>query len=308
MSLIEGADHSAVPSFPRHEPEGGDPRVFRRIAAMLQLERIAPDLYTAHNDTETNPGRLYGGLVAAQALAAAQETVPDGFFVNSLHSVFLRPGRPGVPVRMRVDRMRDGVSFLSRQVEAEQDGKVLLSATVSFHRDAEGPEFAAQMPVAPHPDDPDAGWIAPPFPDFPVRHAFRMREQHVEGQGESVGRRYWIRPALDPPDGRALHSRLLAFASDFGALSVAARAIGLPDRDPERRATLDHTLWFHRPARFDDWLLIELHTASVAGTRGLVLGTVHDRSGRHVATIAQEALLKPARPKGNSGHGSASGR
>ena len=60
-------------------------------------------------------------------------------------------------------------------------------------------------------------------------------------------------------------------------------------------ASLDHAMWFHRPVKADDWVLMEMAGHGLVRTRGLATGHVFDRSGAHVATIAQEGLLRPKR-------------
>jgi acyl-CoA thioesterase-2 len=84
---------------------------------------------------------------------------------------------------------------------------------------------------------------------------------------------------------------VLAFLSDMAVVS-SARA---PGSTVARfgGASLDHAMWFHRPARADEWLLFSVDPVSNAGARGLALGTLHDRQGVLVASIAQEALLRP---------------
>jgi acyl-CoA thioesterase-2 len=57
-------------------------------------------------------------------------------------------------------------------------------------------------------------------------------------------------------------------------------------------ASLDHALWFHRAARIDEWLLYSMDSPSAQMARGLSRGLIHDRAGRLVASVAQEALMR----------------
>jgi acyl-CoA thioesterase-2 len=53
-------------------------------------------------------------------------------------------------------------------------------------------------------------------------------------------------------------------------------------------------MWFHRPARIDDWLLYSMDSPSAQGSRGLARGLVFDRAGTLVASVAQEGLMREA--------------
>jgi acyl-CoA thioesterase-2 len=60
-------------------------------------------------------------------------------------------------------------------------------------------------------------------------------------------------------------------------------------------ASLDHAMWFHRLTRPDDWLLLDMHGHGVIRSRGLATGQLFRADGTHVATIAQEGLLRERR-------------
>lgn len=275
------------------------------LLRMLELERLDRDLYRAPITDRRAEGRLYGGMVAAQALRAATLTVEVDHYPHSLHGYFMRPGRPNQPVILHVDRDRDGRSFTTRRVVARQDGEAILNLAASFHRDEPDGEYATPPPEdVPGPDD-----ASDPLHALDAEHRSRLAEfeavMPIEVRGLPTpppdargrlpsSRRIWARTRGALPDDRGLHACALTFISDMGAVLAAAIPVG-GDLGTFMGASLDHAVWFHRPARADEWILFDLRPVSNAGSRGLVHGFFHTVDGRHVASMAQEALVRPLR-------------
>ena len=115
------------------------------LVDLLDLERIEVNTFRGRHPEEERQ-RTFGGQVAAQALMAAGRTVEVGR-VHSLHSYFLRPGDPKIPILYEVDRIRDGRSFITRRVVAIQHGRAIYNMQASFHVDEEGIEHQFEMPV-----------------------------------------------------------------------------------------------------------------------------------------------------------------
>jgi len=234
-------------------------------------------------------GRVYGGQVVAQALRAAGATVTDGHRAHSLHANFILAGKPGEPIRYEVDRIRDGRSFTTRRVVAHQADGAILNLDASFHL----PEREVVAPGAPLPQvlpDPESlprsDWEA--FGD--------VREIALTRPADPPRSLMWIR-ALDPlGDDPADHACALAYLSDHNPMDaiIASHPLGL-SWDTLMTASLDHALWIHRPFRADEWLLFDLRAGGLHDARGLAMGTVHDRLGTHVASIAQEGLVRSPR-------------
>jgi acyl-CoA thioesterase-2 len=247
---------------------------------LLELEELDRDLYRALI-VFSEPYSLYGGQVAAQALVAAGRTVPEGRLPHSLHGYFLRSGDASRPTIFRVERDRDGRSFSARRVVAVQGGKVIFNMSASFQT----PEDGADNQVDPIPaaDDPTT---APPVE---LARMFSL-EGRVAGQPYGNTRwptRMWIRCTLPLPDDPLLHASVLTYVSDiFTGLAA------IPDPVPRSGASLDHAVWFHRPIRMDDWVLLDLVPRSTAGGRGLYHGSVHAADGVHGASLSQEALYR----------------
>jgi acyl-CoA thioesterase-2 len=261
------------------------------LSRVFQLEPHGPDAYVG----ESPPypwGRIYGGLVVAQALWAATQTVRPEHAVHSLHAYFILGGDLGEPVRYEVDRVRNGRSFSTRRVVARQSGGAILTLGCSFQVDEGGPDAqSAVFPTdLPSPDSLAIDWDA---------GAQRLDVPVHEAPPRS---RVWTRYPLPLGEDPRLHTCALAYLSDMNPMNAvsASHPVGIPDEAWDATvmaASLDHALWFHRPLRADDWLLIDLTGHGLIGSRGLATGPVFDASGSHVATIAQEALLRERRPK-----------
>jgi acyl-CoA thioesterase-2 len=254
------------------------------LAELLALERDG-DRFVAPEPAGTNQdGRLFGGLVAAQALAAAGATVEDpAKLAQSLHLYFVRGGRPEVDVELVVERTRDGRSFDTRRVTARQDGKVILELLASFHVVEPG---ADQHP--PPPPFPALASCAP-IHGMPETDRFEMRTPG----GRFTGPPHWVRMLEPIEDDPLIRACVLTFMSDMG-LMAAARP---PDTPLEfgtgaMAASLDHSVWFHRPFAPERWHCYHAQPVNNVGARGLAVGGLYTEEGALVATMAQEALWR----------------
>jgi acyl-CoA thioesterase-2 len=266
-----------------------------RLVSLLSLEKLDADLYLA--ETPDGEGRLFGGLVAAQAVMAASATAKQSD-LHSLHAYFLRPGAHGVPIRFVVHRIRDGRTFTTRRVVAHQSGEAILGLESSFTLPEEGISHQDAMPEAPPPEEvPDWEQLRAQM----LRQPEAVRRQPIEvrtcdpddpdGKPQPPAKRVWMRPVGAVPDDKRIHEALLVYASDRTLLSTASRPHGLP-WGKRMVASLDHAMWLHRPARFDDWVLYASHSPVANAARGLVLGAMYDRSGARIASVAQEGLVR----------------
>ena len=266
------------------------------LLALLDLEPIELNRFRGANPPIGLP-RVFGGQVAAQALRAAQLTVGTDHRIHSLHSYFLRPGKPGTPILYSVTRIRDGKSFTTRDVVAIQNGEVIFDLSASFQKPEDGPEF--QLPRATDVPEPDE---VRRMETFARRHGapvdtreFAPPPLDPEARRTST-RRMWIRTDGPMPDDPDLHACVIAYASDMGPVGASregARHGG--DHRDLMVASLDHSMWFHRPVRVDDWLLYDLEAVSTSGARGLARGTMHTADGVLGVSVVQEALLRPVR-------------
>ncbi|HEX6425245.1 MAG TPA: acyl-CoA thioesterase domain-containing protein [Acidimicrobiales bacterium] len=283
-------------------PAGGPARAgeaLARVVGLFDLERLDDDTFRAPT-TRTGPDRfpgmrLFGGQVAGQALRAAAGTVAADHAVNSLHAYFLRGGRYGAPVDYSVDRIRDGASFTTRRVVARQEGEAILNLDASFHRDEPGDEHQPPSPV----DlvEPPERAEAPPDPPWMRGRPVDVRWVDSPAPGT---RSVWLRVPARLPDDPDLHACLLAFVSDMGPVSVVSGALDSP-REQRMMASLDHCMWFHRPARADEWLLYQLEAVATARARGVATGSIWTSDGHLVVSLVQEVLARPVDPERRRG-------
>ena len=254
-------------------------------------------------------GRVFGGQVLAQGVIACGRTVlalEDGVDrrLHSMHAYFMRPGDDTQPITFSVERMRDGRSFSTRRVHAIQHGKPILSMSASFQLPDGGVDHQDPVPDAPDPlavpslADVFAGVDHPAARHLAEDRAIEQR--HVEGNlfvtpatDLVADQRVWMRAIGDLPDDPLVHDAVLAYASDYTLLESILRRHGKTWRTPGlRAASLDHAMWFHRPARADEWLLYAEHSPSAQGGRGLGIGRMFTQEGTLVATVAQEGMLR----------------
>jgi acyl-CoA thioesterase-2 len=258
------------------------------LSSLLALEKVKPDAFLGAGPP-LGWGRIYGGQVVAQGLRAAGLTVEPPHRPQSMHAYFVRAGDENQPVLYEVERVRDSRAFATRQVVAYQAGGAILNLIASFHAPERGTEVDAV--VAPR-DVPDPETL----PDEPTTLLFERRSvvRHADPEPFELA---WMRARGELGDDEALQPCAFAYLSDEFPLGTALGAHpAMPDWERVFTASLDHAIWFHRTFRADDWLLFELRGGGVADARGLGTARVFDRTGRHVASIAQEALARNRRP------------
>jgi acyl-CoA thioesterase-2 len=273
---------------------------FERVLECLDLEELDRDLLQGHPGP--GEGRLFGGLVAAQSVVAAGRTVAAGH-LHSLHSYFLRPGRYGAPIRFVVDRIRDGRTFTTRRVVAQQDGEAIFNLSASFARPESGiAHQAEQAPEAPSPDgmiewaELRARWWGKAIPGAAASEAIEVRVAEEPAAPTAPGlpphRFVWMRPRATPPDDPLLHTALLVFASDRTLTSATFLAAGITPGPNYQFASLDHAVWLHGAPRFDDWVLYLSRSPVAHSGRGLNHGAMYDSAGRRIASVTQEVLVR----------------
>lgn len=279
------------------------------LAGFLGLEQRGRDLFRGRCHAGV-PLRAFGGQLAAQALTAAGHTVPGGRSVHSLHGYFLRAGDTRRPFDYAVERLRDGGSYLSRQVSARQGGDLVFTLSASFKNAEEGTDRQVAMPAAPAPEElPDLFrlWEQSAPQDLEqVSYAAALGLRHVAVPSEAsppglTEQKLWIRATGALPDDPIVHACALAYASDVFLAPTAALDLERPRPlrpEPSRvyLTSLDHAIWYHRPFRADDWLLFCQRSPTAADGRALAFAEVWSRDGRLVATVVQETVLRRLRP------------
>jgi acyl-CoA thioesterase II len=275
------------------------------LLQLLELERLEINLFRGASRDIGSP-QVFGGQVLGQALRAAYATV-EGRVVHSLHAYFLRRGDFRAPIVYEVDRSRDGHSFSSRRVVAIQHGEQIFHMAASFQVPEEGLSHQIDMPVVPPPEQlPDLrelleaqqAPLPPALERFVGRHSpFEFRPVQVSDlrrpRRELPRQDLWFRAADTLPDDPVQHACLLAYVSDYHLIGTAMRPHGITMASPGIVvASIDHAMWFHRPARADRWLLYSIESPAAAGARGFARASLFTREGVLVASTAQEGLLR----------------
>jgi len=288
------------------EPSSGA-EALEELLALLRLRSVTQDRFAGDSCSRSLPF-VFGGQVAAQSMAAAYRTVPGWARVHSLHCYFISAGDPTQQLIFDVKRVRDGRSFIARQVIASQQDQTVFTASMSFTADEEaGLEHAdhagsaielepEQLPersvwLGPHREAMPDWWTGPMAVDLrflsePPQVVNRERVPRAQQQ-------IWMRAEAPLEDDPRIHECVFTFASDLTLLDPVVLAHGRSWYEGNlKAASLDHSIWFHRRFRCDEWLLYEQRTPAAFGGRGLATGRVFTRDGMLTASVAQEGLIR----------------
>ena len=280
------------------------------LLRLLDLEEIEPDIFRGPT-AETQLQRTYGGQVLAQAVMAAYRTAPPDRWLHAVHAIFLEAGRADAAILYHVESTRDGGSFSSRRVVAQQQGRRMFALTAMFHVDEAGLDHADVMTEVPAPEScPSMREVVAErlgersarfwtdWDDLEVRF---VGQSGVHGDITAVShaahQRVWVRANGTLPDEPRLHHAVLAYLSDLTLLAVST--VGHPVVFASRElqaASLDHGMWFHRPFRADQWLLYDQVSPSASNALGFSLGRLY-QDGRLVANTSQQGLVRVVPPE-----------
>ena len=278
------------------------------LLRVLDLEQIEQNIFRGISPQVGWP-RIFGGLVIAQALIAAERTV-EGRAAHSLHAYFILPGDPTVPIVYEVDRIRDGKSFTTRRCVAIQRGKAIFALSASFQVQEPGLEHQMNPPDVPPPEDlPSEAELRRRFshamPDNIRKYFERERpieirptdpQRYVSPPPHAVNgpvQNVWVRAVAPLPQDQVIHRAVLAYLSDMTLLDTALIAHGRSIFDPAiQGASLDHSLWFHAPVQADQWMLYAQDSPSSGHARALTRGQIFSRDGKLLASVVQEGLIR----------------
>ena len=277
------------------------------FAAVMDLSTKGEDVYVGPPSPDRGL-RTYGGQLLAQSLGAAQRTVSAGQAVHSTHSYFLKAGDAAKPIELKVERLRDGRSFSQRQVVARQGEVDVFRSLISFHVPETGLEWeesitigvAAPTSEEPYTDYSDVIEMVLPVEEQPWLGRDRpMDVSYINpptvpaGQPVTAPQLMWMRVHGELGGDQALHDSGLAYLSDLGMEPVIVLPHGYRWRDSRlTMASLDHAMWFHRPARVDNWIYYDQRVESTSHGRGLASGRFYDLDGHLLATCMQEGLMR----------------
>lgn len=284
------------------------PSNVEELVGILSPSAVGEGIYEGCQPEAPKLVRVFGGQVVAQALAAATLSVSAERPVHSLHAYFILGGDPGVPIRYEVNRTRDGGSFSARQITAIQHDRDICHVIASFHRSEPGFEHSFVPPRLTI--DPEQ------LPTIVEMHSqyggidaeiwdrewgvLDMRvESAAEREGGVLGHRIWFKMRERIDLSQQLQRAVLAYISDLTLLGASLLPHGYFVGDPKvQRASLDHALWFHGDVDTSEWLIYDQISPWAGNGRGLVRAEIYTRSGRLVASVSQEGLIRP-RDRGN---------
>jgi acyl-CoA thioesterase-2 len=270
------------------------------ILKLLEIEQTGLDRYRGKSHFMGSPN-VFGGQVLGQSLRAAAVTV-ENRRPHSLHSLFILPGNLRLPIDYEVERVRDGGTFSTRRVVAMQEGRRIFVTSISFQSAEDG--LSHQKPAPPHADPESltsnletwreqAAATKRPFQPVPVDFRADHDGDILRGHADAPSKQLWTRAPIRLPDDPLVHEALCAYVSDYGLLLTSLQPHGIFIGDPRLQiASLDHTIWFHRPFRMDEWLLFAMESPNASGGRGLCFAYAYNRNGELVATVAQEGLIR----------------
>jgi acyl-CoA thioesterase-2 len=279
-----------VPSAEPQPPVLHQPTDPSSLAELLRLEPHGPDTFVASN-VFTPWGRVFGGQVFAQGLRAAALTVDDTYRVHSVRAYFIRGGELSEPIRFEVDRIRNGRSFVTRRVVARQSSGAIFNLDASFQL----PEDRAEVQVVHAPD-------VPPPEACELVVWGGLHERRIAARDTTAGRfAAWQRVTGPALPEEAYAACALAFISDDVPMAAARTVHPVAWEPPPNphiamSASLDHAMWVHREVPVGEWLLFDLYGQGWQGGRGLAFGHVFTTAGVHVASIAQEVLVREVTP------------
>jgi acyl-CoA thioesterase II len=281
--------------------------VLEELLRLLKLKKIEKNIFQGQSQ-DLGFGNVFGGQVLGQALSAASRTVGSEFAAHSLHGYFMRAGDAAKPIVYTVDCIRDGKSFITRRVVAVQNGLAIFSMAASFHRDEQGYEHQDTMPVIKGPQGLEneiemAKRLSDQIPRPILKKLLCKKPIEIrvvnpvnpfDPKPMPPEKYIWFRAIDKIPDDDAAHRYILAYASDFHLVSTCLYPHGKTFWSPDMQvASLDHSMWFHKKFRMDDWLLYVMKSPNAGKARGLSIGSIYTRDGSLVASVAQEGLIRP---------------
>lgn len=284
--------------------------VLEQLVKLLDLRAIETNVFVG-NSQDLGFKSLFGGQVLGQALVAASRTVDSARHVHSLHGYFLRPGNSNEPIYYEVDLIRSGKTFSTRRVVAKQGGLAIFSMSASFQVPEVGFEHQTEKPSVPGPDGilselEHMRKVRDKVPDSikdkmtadrPIEIRVVDPVDYFDPHKRPPLKYSWFRAISKLPDQALIHEAMLAYASDFGLSTTSMLPHGVTFFDPRMQvASLDHSMWFHRPFRLDQWLLYVKDSPSAAAGRGFNRGQIFTQDGILVASVAQEGLIRKIEP------------
>ncbi len=277
---------------------------FDELLGILDLKQRADDTFVGSHPSK-NPVRTFGGQMLAQAFVAGSRTVSDKLPPASISAHFIAGGDPAKDLEFHVVRLRDERRFANRRVDVMQDGQLLTTAMIAYLSGGRSLEHGIAPPTLPDPesvppvDELLVGYeqVVPHFVNAlrPIDWRYTNDPSWVmRDKGEKLTyNRVWMKAEGAMPDDPVLNYAALVYSSDTTVLDSIITTHGLSwGYDRIFAVTTNHSVWFHGPVRFDEWMLYSTSSPVAADSRGLGTGHFFDRSGQLLATVVQEGIVK----------------
>ncbi|RKE98430.1 acyl-CoA thioesterase [Ichthyenterobacterium magnum] len=279
------------------------------LLKVLVLKKIAENQFNGISKTVGSPN-VFGGQVLAQSLNAANRTITNGRVLHSMHSYFLEAGDLALPITYQVDIIRDGGSFSTRRVTANQGDKIIFIIAASFHKNEDGYEHQIKIKDDIKQPEELASWsdMLQQFGDFlpKATKSFLEIPRPIEFKPVDIINPFdkkdlephtevWFKLKGDSSTlDLATKQQILTYISDYNILGVALHPHASKAHwGNTQTASLDHSMWYFRDFDFNDWMLYTLDTPSTSNARGFARGHIFTRDGKLVASVAQEGLMRP---------------
>jgi len=265
---------------------------FEELLAILDLNQLDDDTFIGSHPSR-NPIRTFGGQMMAQSFVAGSRTVSEKLPPSAISAHFIAGGDPQKDLEFHVVRLRDERRFANRRVDVMQDGQLLTSAMISYLSGGRGIEHAIEPPELPDPESvPPVDELLRGYEDVVPHFVKALRPIDwrytndptwvMRDKGERLTyNRVWMKAEGTMPDDPVLHAAALVYSSDTTVLDSIITTHGLSwGFDRIFAVTMNHSVWLHRPVRFDEWVLYSTSSPVAADSRGLGTGHFFDRSGR----------------------------
>jgi acyl-CoA thioesterase-2 len=283
------------------------------LLKILTLKKVKDNQFNGISKTVGSPN-VFGGQVLAQSLNAAYRTINNARILHSLHAYFLEPGNLSLPIEYYVDDIRNGGSFSTRRVTACQGDITIFILAASFHKIEKGYEHQIDLkPVLKQPEDllswedyieRYASLVPQKIKEFytverPISFKPVKLINPLENENHLPFNQVWFKLKGDIPKMElAIKQQILTYISDYNILSVALYPhASIANFGNTQMASLDHSMWFFRDFDLDDWLLFSIESPSASNARGFARGHIYSRDGKLIASVAQEGLMRPKKPK-----------
>jgi len=284
----------------------------KELIDLIELQQIDDETFEGRSET-VGSRIVFGGQVLAQALNAAYRTVPAERLCHSLHVYFILPGDLEKPIRYKVQRVRDGGSFTTRYVSAEQGGESIFVLAGSFQIKENGYEFQIEIPKVPSPEtlsswqeihNQTKDFLPKSLSEFlalerPITFKPTIINNPLEKKDLPPVQNVWFRFNEVTEDLSVRQfQEMLAYASDYNILVTALQPhASTAHFENMQMASLDHAMWFHHePENFSDWFLYSMEVSSTSNARGLTRGKIYSRDGMLIASVVQEGLMRKKNP------------